>query len=130
MLLYSDFEVTACVQSRLILYGAVWQLRICIHISKEKKVHIISSAYCMKVQPLLDPMVHNISVNSASFFRALQPKSGCLSEKSDILCIFRQSDANLASTGIIAQPLQAQVESYNKSSAESVDHGMAEIQAI
>ena len=94
---------------------------------RRRKCIYISSAYCMKVQ---DPMVHNISVNSASFFRALQPKSGCLSEKSDILCIFRQSDANLASTGIIAQPQQAQVDSYNKSSPESVDHGMVEIQAI
>ena len=82
----------------------------------------------MKVQPLLVPMVPSISVNSA-FFGALRPKSGCLSEKCDLIEFSGRSGANPASTGIIAQPQQAQVESYDKSSPESIDRGMAEIQA-
>ena len=68
-------------------------------------------------------------MNSA-FFGALRPKSGCLSEKSDFFAFSGQSGANLASTGIIAQPQQVQVESYDKSSPESIDHGMAKIRAI
>jgi len=74
-------------------------------------------------------MVPSISVNSA-FFEALQAKSGCLSEKSNFFPFSGQSGANLASSGIIAQPQQAQVESYDKSSPESIHREMAEIQAI
>ncbi len=57
-------------------------------ISWRRKRIYIRSAYCMKVQPLLVPMVPSISVYSA-FFGALQPKSGCLSEKKvSFFCIF------------------------------------------
>ena len=80
----------------------------------------------MKVQPLLVPMVPSISVNSA-IFGDLRAKSGCLSEKSDLFAFSGQSGANLASTGIIAHPQQAQVESHDKSSPQSIDHGTAEI---
>ena len=79
----------------------------------------------MKVQPLLVPMVPSISVNSA-IFGDLQQKAAAY-QKSDLFAFSGQSGANLASTGIIAHPQQAQVESHDKSSPESIDHGTAEI---
>ena len=125
--------------TKRILYGALWRRQrggkaqkwsfASAFISRRRKRIYIRSAYCMKVQPLLVPMVPSISLNSA-FFGALRPKSGCLSEKSDLFAFSGQSGANLASTGIIAQLQQAQVESPDKSSPESIDRGMAEIQAI
>ena len=62
----------------------------------EESVSTIRSAYCMKVQPLLVPLVPSISVNSA-FLGALRAKSGCLSEKSGFFPFSEQSGANLAS---------------------------------
>ena len=83
----------------------------------------------MKAQPSLVTMVPSISVNSV-FFEALRSQSGCLSEKSDFFPFSEQSGANLVSSGILAQHQQAQVKSNGKSSPESIDQGMAEIQAI
>ena len=80
----------------------------------------------MKAQPSLVTMVPSISVNQV-FLEVFRPKSGCLSEKRDF---FGQSGANPASNWILAQPQQAQVESNGKSIPESIDQGMAEIQAI
>ena len=98
-------------------------------ISRRRKRIYIRSAYCMKVQPFLVPMVPSISVNSA-FFEALRAKSGCLSGKSGFFPFSEQSGANLASSEISVQHQQAQVESNEKSSPESIGHKMAEIQAI
>ena len=95
-------------------------------ISLVRKCIYVQSAHYLKAQSSLVTMMSSISVNSV-FFGALGRQSGWLSEKK---WVFEQSGANLASSGIIAQPQQAQVEPNGKSSPESIDPGMAEIQAI
>ena len=92
--------------AKRILYGALWRRQrggkaqkwsfASAFIFWRRKRIYIRSAYCMKVQPLLVPMVPSISVNSA-FLGALRPKSGCLSEKSGFFPFSEQSGANLAS---------------------------------
>ena len=96
-------------------YAFIYLVRKCIY---------VQSAHYLKAQSSLVTMMSSISVNSI-FFGALGRQSGWLSEKNS-----EQSGANLASSGIIAQPQQAQVEPNGKSSPESIDPGMAEIQAI
>ena len=95
-------------------------------ISLVRKCIYVQSAHYLKAQSSLVTMMSSISVNSV-FFGALGRQSGWLSEKK---WVFEQSGANLASSGIIAQPQQSQVEPNGKSSPESIDPGMAEIQAI
>ena len=51
-------------------------------------------------------------------------------KKLDFFPFSEQSGANLASSGISVQHEQAQVESNEKSSPASIDHGIGEIQAI
>ena len=94
-----------------------------------KRIYVQSTQY-LKAQSSLVTMMSSISVISV-FFRALGRQSGWLSEKKCCFFAFsEQSGANPASSGIIAQPQQAQVEPNGKSSPESIDPGMAEIQAI
>ena len=102
---------------------------VCAFISLVRKCIYVQSAHYLKAQSSLVTMMSNISVNSV-FFGALGRQSGWLSEKSGFFAFSEQSGANLASSGIIAQPQQAQVEPNEKSSPESIDPGMAEIQAI
>ena len=90
-------------------------------ISLVRKCIYVQSAHYLKAQSSLVTMMSSISVNSV-FFGALGRQSGWLSgKKSGFFAFSEQSGANLASSGIIAQPQQAQVEPNGKSSPESID---------
>jgi hypothetical protein len=75
------------------------------------------------------PMVPSISVNSA-FSGALRPKSGCPSEKRDHFHFLRKVVQTMPAIGFQCSINKHKFNQKKKLSPVSIDHGMAEIQAI
>ena len=90
-------------------------------ISLVRKCIYVQSTQYLKAQSSLVTMMSSIS----SFSGPLDGKAVGYQKKSGFFAFSEQSGANLASSGIIAQPQQAQVELNGKSSPESIDPGMA-----